>query len=138
MLPPAVSRFATASTSRRSGPLPTTARSRWVRRAPSPPTARSHKATPPRSPWRSAATPPATVVPGLPVAIPYTVQNLTGTPVVGDWTDSLYLSSDGVLDPNDVLLGRFAHHGGLAGNASYTETLTATVPALAEGNYRVV
>jgi RHS repeat-associated protein len=85
-----------------------------------------------------SATPPAAITPGQPVAVPYTVQNLTGTPVVGDWTDSLYLSTDGVLDPSDVLLGRFEHHGGLAGNASYTETLTATVPALDEGNYRVI
>src|SRR5262249_10843810 len=51
---------------------------------------------------------------------------------------SLYLSTDGVLDPSDVLLGRFEHHGGVAGNSSYTETLTAIVPALAEGNYRVI
>ena len=66
------------------------------------------------------------------------MQNLTGTPTAGSWFDSLYLSTDGVLDPSDVLLGRFEHQGGVAGNSSYTETLNAIVPALAEGSYRVI
>jgi YD repeat-containing protein len=85
-----------------------------------------------------SVSPPATIIPGQQVSVPYTVQNRTGTPVVGDWIDSLYLSADGLLDPSDVLLGRVEHQGGLAGNTSYMETLTAIVPALAEGDYRVI
>ena len=36
--------------------------------------------------------------PGLPFAVQYTVPNHGSNPAAGDWTDSLYLSRDMVLD----------------------------------------
>jgi RHS repeat-associated protein len=85
-----------------------------------------------------SVTVPASGMPGQVVSIPYTVQNLAATPATGDWFDSLYLSSDAVFDSADTLLGRVHHVGDVAGNSSYSETLTAPVPALPNGNYHVI
>src|SRR5262249_42847679 len=50
----------------------------------------------------------------------------------------LYLSRDGILDSGDTLLGRVHHQGDVAGRSSYTETLTAALPALPEGRYHLL
>jgi RHS repeat-associated protein len=81
---------------------------------------------------------PTTAKPGANAAITYTVKNLSGPPVTGDWYDSVYLSRDGALDPGDALLGRVHHVGDVAGLSSYTETLTAPLPTLADGGYHVI
>ena len=60
------------------------------------------------------------------------------TAAQGDWYDSVYLSADGTLDPADTLLGRVHHVGDLAGNSSYSETLVAPLPALPDGNFKVI
>ena len=86
----------------------------------------------------NTATFPTTGTLGQNVAITYTVRNLSSTPASGDWYDSVYLSRDGALDPGDALLGRVHHVGDVAGLASYTETLTAPLPALADGGYHVL
>lgn len=75
---------------------------------------------------------------GEEVSITYTVQNETTTPALGDWFDSLYLSVDSLLGPDDALIGRVQHTGGLESLATYTETLTAPVPPGLDGNYRVI
>jgi YD repeat-containing protein len=81
---------------------------------------------------------PATGSPSQLVSIPYTVHNLTGTPATGDWFDSFYMSRDAVLDASDPLLGRVTHAGGLDAFASYSGTLSARLPGVADGNYRVI
>jgi RHS repeat-associated protein len=85
-----------------------------------------------------APTFPTTATLGDSTAITYTVKNLSATPATGDWYDSVYLSRDGTLDPGDALLGRVHHVGDVAGLSSYTETLTAPLPALADGGYHVI
>ena len=57
---------------------------------------------------------PAALVAGESVTITWSGSNQTGTPLVGDWTDGVYLSTDGIWDINDPLLGTVAHTGGLA------------------------
>jgi hypothetical protein len=84
------------------------------------------------------ATFPTSGMPGQNVTITYTVRNQSSTPATGDWFDSVYLSRDGTLDPDDALLQRVHHVGDVAGLSSYTETLTAALPALADGGYRVI
>jgi RHS repeat-associated protein len=86
----------------------------------------------------SSMTLPASGTPGQTVSIPYTVNNLSTTPAIGDWFDSFYLSRETVLDPAATLLGRVHHVGDVAGNSTYSETLTATLPGLPDGNYHVI
>jgi RHS repeat-associated protein len=81
---------------------------------------------------------PSGATPGQMVSIPYTVDDLTSTTVTGDWYDSVYLSTDGILDPGDTLLTRIHHVGGVAGNGSYSETASAPLPPLTDGNYKVI
>jgi CARDB len=71
--------------------------------------------------------------PGQPVTIRFTVANHGDTPAAGTWTDAIYLSADNQLDANDILLGNLTHSGGLAVNASYDQTLTVPLPAIAAG-----
>lgn len=48
------------------------------------------------------------------------------------WIDAHYLSTDTILDDGDLLLGRLTHYGALdifgSDNASYTQTVTYTIP----------
>ncbi len=81
---------------------------------------------------------PASASPGDVVNIQYTVQNLDNINVAGSWFDSIYLSSDNLYDPDDVLIGRVEHTGGLAPLASYVGSLTAQLPGVVDGNYRVI
>ncbi|HEY1685428.1 MAG TPA: RHS repeat-associated core domain-containing protein [Tepidisphaeraceae bacterium] len=61
----------------------------------------------------------------------------TGT-ASGTWRDSVYLTTDGKIDSNSILLGRVNESTALAGGASYTGTLDATLPALGAGTYEIV
>ena len=85
-----------------------------------------------------AATFPTSAVSGQNVTLTYSVKNLSDLPANGDWVDSVYLSADGVLDPNDALLARVDHGGGVGGMGSYSQTVTAPLPPLAAGGYRVI
>jgi RHS repeat-associated protein len=73
---------------------------------------------------------------GEDVTVSYTVDNLTNRAAVGDWVDSVYLSSNAILDPFDILLGRIERSGGLAGLDSYSDSLTVPLPSMLPGNYR--
>ena len=81
---------------------------------------------------------PTTGVSGEEVAISYTVRNLTDTPPVGTWFDSLYLSTDNVLDAGDPLITRVEHVTGVAAQSSYSETVTTALPGVVEDDYRVI
>jgi RHS repeat-associated protein len=83
---------------------------------------------------------PATATPGEPITVVYTVTNITDTGAPGGWTDSLYLSLNNrnQPEPGDILLGRIEREGGLDGGQSYSNTLTAVLPAVNEANYRVI
>jgi hypothetical protein len=83
-------------------------------------------------------TAPATGRPGETVSIAYTVRNLSENAVGGSWFDSAYLSSDTSFELDDLLMGRVAHLGGIAAGATYDETVHATLPAVADGNYYVI
>ncbi|HEV8060442.1 MAG TPA: CARDB domain-containing protein, partial [Gemmataceae bacterium] len=73
------------------------------------------------------------------VTVTFTVTNLgTVATTAGSWTDSVYLSTEAVVDGNAVLLGRVMHTGDLASQAQYFATLTAPLPGLAVGSYHVI
>jgi subtilase family serine protease len=96
----------------------------------------------------SALTGPANPVPGAPVALTWTVANSGAGTAAGRyqssggdagrrWRDSIYLSRDAVLGPDDVLLGSRLQADGftLAAGASYAATVATTLPASASGSY---
>ncbi len=89
------------------------------------------------APATVAAT-PAPAIPGQPITVTCTVKNLGTVAATGNWTDSVYLSADMVLSADDLLLGRVAHTGDVAGLSSYTETLTAALPGVIDGTYHII
>jgi YD repeat-containing protein len=81
---------------------------------------------------------PTSASAGQNVSVRYSVRNTSSTPATGDWYDSLYFSASPVLDSSAMLLGRVHHSGDVTGLATYSETLTAPVPNLADGGYHVI
>ncbi|MEF7616672.1 CARDB domain-containing protein [Aquincola sp. MAHUQ-54] len=81
---------------------------------------------------------PVNAIPGRDATITYTVTNQGTNPALGSWRDSIYLSADDTWDIGDLLFGTVQHNGPVAGGASYTEALTAALPGLTPGNYRVI
>lgn len=81
---------------------------------------------------------PETGETGQPVSITYTATNAGTNAAVGQWTDRLYLSADGVWDLNDAYIGQLSIAGPVAAGASYTRTLTAALPGVLPGTYQVV
>ncbi len=81
---------------------------------------------------------PENGVPGALASISYTVTNESGQVVTGQWSDSIYLSSDAVWDVGDTLFARVGIYGGLDGNESYTQTATGAMPGLIGGDYYVI
>jgi hypothetical protein len=81
---------------------------------------------------------PSQLVVGADFTIDYSIENASDNPAYGRWTDALYLSRDGQWDMGDILIGKVDHVGDVAGHASYTGQLTANVPPLKEGTWRVI
>ncbi|HUF10386.1 MAG TPA: CARDB domain-containing protein [Rhodothermales bacterium] len=83
---------------------------------------------------------PDAVQGGQPAVVHWTVTNEGVGPARSSadnagWFDAVFLSPDGRLDRNDVLLGTREHAGALAAGASYSDTMRVTVPAFASGPY---
>ncbi|HEY6564872.1 MAG TPA: CARDB domain-containing protein, partial [Pirellulaceae bacterium] len=81
---------------------------------------------------------PATANLGDVIQVIYEVRNASGSTASSPWTDSVYLSSDGVLGPEDALLGSVVRSTPVAGLTNYTSTLTAPVPVANPGSYRLI
>ncbi|MEO8270741.1 MAG: transglutaminase domain-containing protein, partial [Aureliella sp.] len=81
---------------------------------------------------------PVGVVQGNDLSITYTVTNTSSSAtLVNSWEDVVYLSTDDLFDPSDVEFGRIGRTSGLAGGASYTETLTSPLSTVSLGDYHV-
>ncbi|HNI80523.1 MAG TPA: CARDB domain-containing protein, partial [Rhodocyclaceae bacterium] len=85
----------------------------------------------------SAITLPAQIVSGQTAHVAWTVNNGGGGTAKGPWTDRVYLSTDGTLN-SPTFLGDVAHTGNLDAGGSLSSSLDFIVPALADGNYRIV
>ena len=86
---------------------------------------------------------PDAAVSGSTVEISYTVFNRGDEPVIGFWSDSIFLSADAIWDLGDRLIGTV--DSGEPGNvrtilpgASYTGTIMARLPAVLPRTYRVI
>ncbi len=75
---------------------------------------------------------------GQTIEINYQVDNLSSTAANPSWFDSFYLSTSQTLNANAVLLGRVQQTTGVAGNSSYSNSLSATLPSLAPTSYWVI
>lgn len=72
------------------------------------------------------------------IAISWTGRNNSGAPMLGGWTDAVYLSRDNQWDINDLLLAKIGHSGGLASNEVYSAAATVNVPGMLPGNYHLI
>ncbi len=86
----------------------------------------------------TSITMPASGISGQPVTVNWAVKNQGLFPAEGTWVDTLYLSANDLWDIDDALLGRVTHTGPLAIGASYSQTLTNSLPGLTPGGYRVI
>jgi RHS repeat-associated protein len=82
--------------------------------------------------------PPSSVHVGDLIAIPFSVTNVSGTAAPGGWHDAVYLSLDNTLGPEDIRLGAVQRVTPLAGNATIAGVLTAPIPRMPTGTYRVL
>src|SRR5262249_21957718 len=77
------------------------------------------------------------------LSVTWTVANQgTGVGLTPDWVDVVYASTDTVLGngngtTDDIVLGRFAHTGGLDANASYTLTRGILLPPAFTGRFHI-
>ncbi|WP_415233615.1 putative Ig domain-containing protein, partial [Pseudorhodobacter sp.] len=76
--------------------------------------------------------------PGDAVEVTWTVTNQSTEAATGTWVDAVWLSKDGDWDIGDIFLGHFTRTGGLAAGESYAATLTAELPIVADGMWRVI
>ena len=85
----------------------------------------------------SVQTPVNSVVGEL-TTISYTVSNESGNTAQGTWTDAIYLSTNGLFNAGDVLIGYVQETGPLGAGSNYTGSLTVDLPGVTSGNYYVV
>ncbi len=82
---------------------------------------------------------PAAVQVGQNAELGWTVRNHGQQAAEGQWTDTVYLSTDARLDPDtDTLLGELQHIGPLDPLATYDAVLNVSTAGLAAGSYYVI
>src|SRR5262249_15716166 len=81
---------------------------------------------------------PAQLVAGESATVSWKGSNQTGTELLGNWTDAVYLSKDDKWDINDILLTKVEHTGGLALNAPYSGTASVLIPGQLPGTYHIL
>ncbi len=75
---------------------------------------------------------------GQTASITYTVLNQGQNLARGGWYDAIYISSDVAWDIDDGYFGRVWRSADVAANTSYTSTLSAPLPGVLPGNYKVI
>ncbi len=81
---------------------------------------------------------PSLVMTGEPVQIQWTVTNQSDQAASGVWSDTVFLSDDATWSIDDRPLGRVQFSGSLGTGDTYTSTLTADMPPVIPGQYRVI
>jgi len=84
-----------------------------------------------------AVTAPASAVPGQPAAFTWIIANQGINPVIGNWTDAVYVSPSPIFDNTATLVGMVQNTGPLSVGQSYTGVLTAKLPPVDLGKYYV-
>ena len=81
---------------------------------------------------------PSNTVPGRSATISFSINNEGVNPAMGSWSDSVYLSLDDTWDINDAFFGVATHSGTVDGGSSYSNSVTATLPGVTPGQYKVI
>ena len=81
---------------------------------------------------------PAQLWAGEPATVSWSGSNRTGVPLLGNWIDAVYLSTDDKWDIGDTLLATVPHTGGLAENQSYSGSANVLIPGRLPGNYHIL
>ncbi len=81
---------------------------------------------------------PAALWAGEPLSVSWQGRNASGAPLLGNWTDGVYLSTDAQWDIGDIRIATVDHTGGLAQNEVYTASANACVPGALPGQYYVI
>jgi subtilase family serine protease/uncharacterized membrane protein len=79
--------------------------------------------------------PPAALADGL-ASISWTVENIGSATARGAWIDTVYLSMDEFIDPDDFVVGTYARAIPVDSNRTYTVLRDVPVPGRANGSYR--
>ncbi|TVQ96246.1 MAG: hypothetical protein EA399_16215, partial [Desulfovibrionales bacterium] len=79
-----------------------------------------------------------TLAVGQPAQVTYTVRNAGQGPAGPGWRDAVYLSADPYLDTEDIFMGSAMVDQVLDPGQSYQQTMTAVMPAVAEGAYYLI
>ena len=76
---------------------------------------------------------------GQPLTVDWTVTNTSSvTTDAASWKDQIILSRDAIFgNSDDIVIGEFTHTGALAGNGSYTEHRTITLPGQIDGAFYI-
>lgn len=72
------------------------------------------------------------------LALSWTVANQGDGEARSPWTDTVYLSTDAVLDAGDTQITAPIRNSALAANGTYDKALTATLPAVPAGDYFLI
>jgi|GEM_PF-1028558 len=73
---------------------------------------------------------------GTPINISWIVKNEGIGPAPDiTWTDKVFLSTDFIVGPGDILLGTKTRSGGLTVNQTYSDTIQIILPNTLSGNY---
>ncbi|ETR73139.1 MAG: hypothetical protein OMM_07123 [Candidatus Magnetoglobus multicellularis str. Araruama] len=76
---------------------------------------------------------------GQPLDVSWQVENKGYDPThVSSWEDIIYLSTDGIPDISDTILGVYQHNGVLNAGEFYIKTKTITIPKDIEGKYYLI
>jgi subtilase family serine protease len=75
---------------------------------------------------------------GQSLEVTWTVTNHSQTTARGHWSDAVYLSRDESWDLEDWPLGRVAFDGQVSPADSYVASLTASLPPVLPGDYRIL
>lgn len=82
---------------------------------------------------------PETLRPGEQFTVQFTVRNVGNAATIETgWIDRLYLSTDGILGSEDVLLGSVTHTGSLASQETFVASGTFVAPPSGGGSYYII
>jgi len=81
---------------------------------------------------------PATADADAALALSWTVANQGTGEARSPWTDTVFLSTDAVLDAGDTQVGAPLHNLALAANGTYERSLTVPLPAVPAGSYFLI
>jgi len=81
---------------------------------------------------------PANAIPGEIVTVSYTARNAGPALADGEWDDLIYLSTDDVVDSNDLLIGTVHQAQQLSVGATYQGSLMMPLPGELPGSRRVI